>query len=523
MTLVSSLNIAQQALSVNQSAITVVSNNIANVDNQNYSKLSPILADVVNPINIPGAVAQANSLSGVQLSKIQRYTDSFLQNYYWNQNSTSSYYTKYSSSASDVENIMNTMQNSGLSNAISSFYKAVGNLNNNPTDASARANFVSTAENLCSVLNQSYSNLADIRKSLVGDVNVLGSIDSSEISSETTSVNSILDQLASVNDSLTKTTASGIASSSLLDERDSLLTQLSSYLNVTIETNDNGTANVSLGKYDLVSGSAVSGYLDAVAGTTSNPAQINIVDSNNNILYSNINSTITDGSMAAILDIGGSNASKFTINGVESDLDTLASSFANIMNDIQRGDPNSDGSVALCINSATKQLIQATNPLFVNSSTGTATGVSASNISFNSTVANDPNLIATARVSAAVFAAGTYVSDTGNNANSTMLLQSRSNTYNNPVKGENLNGQTIEGYLATTVSSIGYSVSNISNSETTQSSVLSQIKSQLSSEKGVNLDEELANLVKYQQAYQAAAKVFSTCNSLMETLMNLGS
>ena len=48
MSLVSGLNIAQQALAANQAAITVISNNIANVDNENYSKLSVEFSDVVN-------------------------------------------------------------------------------------------------------------------------------------------------------------------------------------------------------------------------------------------------------------------------------------------------------------------------------------------------------------------------------------------------------------------------------------------------------------------------------------------
>lgn len=527
MTLVSSLNIAQQALSVNQAAITVISNNIANVDNANYSKLSVNLSDVVTYSNVPGPIAQANSLSGVQLAKITRSSDSFLQSYYWNENSTNSYYKEYSSVATNVEDVMNTLQDSGLSNAMSNFYAAVSALNNSPSDASARANFVACSQTVANTLNSSYNSLSTIRSSLVGDVSTFGSVDNSQISNQAATVNNLLKQLASVNDGIVKTNASGITSNSLLDERDSLISSLSTYMNVTVDVNNNGTANISLGSYDLVSGSQVVGSLQAVVGTAADPAQINIVDSNNTPIYSNVNDKITGGSMGAILDISGSDPSNFTVSSVIDDLNTFALSFASIMNDIQTGDPNGDGSVALCVDTSTGQLTKANSLLFVNSTSAvpSAVGITAGNLTVNSAVANDPNLIAAARVSAATYATipAPYLNDTGNNTNATLMGASRSTTYNNPAKNENLNGQTLESYFATAVSSIGYSVKNIEDNQSTQADVLSQIKSQMKSDIGVNLDEELADMIKYQRAYQAAARVFSTCNDLMSTLMQLGS
>lgn len=524
MTLVSSLNIAQQALSVSQAAITVVSNNISNVDNKNYSKLSAELSDVINYSSIAGPIGQADSLSGVQLSQIKRYSNNYLQDYYWNENSIDSYLKEYSSVAANVEDVMNTLKSSGLSTAISSFYSAVNALNSDPTDASVRANYISTAQNVCAVFNSSYNTLNTIKNSLVGDPTQAGSITSSEIGSEADSINNLLEQLANVNDGIIKTNSAGISSSALMDERDSVIKNLSNYLNINVELNNNNTANVSLGNYELVGGSKVEGYISAATGTAANPATINITDKNGTVIYTNLNSQITGGSLGAILSITGSNAANFTISSVVDSLNTLASSFAKIINDIQDGDPNGDGSVALCIDRLTGKLTKANAPMFVNSTTSTTVGVTAGNIAVNSTIINDPDLVAAARISGAIYnnlvPPITWPNDIGNNSNTTLLSKSRSNTYS--AAGENLDGQTIEGYLSTTVSDIGFSVKNIENSQTTQTNVINQIEAQLTSEKGVNLDEELSDMIKYQRAYQAAARIFNTCNDLMESLINLG-
>lgn len=528
MSLVSSINIAQQALSVTQSAITVVSNNIANVDNENYSKLRTNLADVVNYSNITNVMAQINSLSGVKIASIERYSNQFLQSYYWNEKSSHSYLNKYASVASNVEDLMNELENTGLSSALSDFYKAVNELTKNPADSSARANFVSCSQNVCAVFNNYYSNLNDIKENLVGNYAIAGDINNSEIKNEVDNLNTLLDQIANVNNSLIKTCASGINSNTLLDERDALITKLTAYSNLNIQIKNNGTADISIGNYNLVKSASVEGYLKAVTGTQANPAQINIVDKNDNIIYTNINSSITEGSIGAILDICGSDDTNFTISGVNDKLNTLALSFANIMNDIQTGDPKADGTTALCLSADGTKLIIAGENLFINSKTGVAdANINAGNISVNSNIISNNNLVAAARLDLTNYVdPSEYENNTGNNANATLMTESRTTNYSTAsylASIVNLGGQTLERYLSTTVSDVGYNAGNINNDLTTQSAVLNGINSKIRAEKGVNLDEELSDLIKYQRSYEAAARVFSICNELLSELIKLGS
>lgn len=520
MSLVSSLSIAQQALAVNQAAISVVSNNIANVDNENYSKLNVNLADVVNYTKLTGsATAQSNTLCGVQLQKITRLSDEYLESYFRGENSTYSYLEEYSTVANSVEDVMNELNDTGLNTALSNFYDAVNALENSPTDITARQNYVSCAKNVCSVFNGVYKSLTSTQQSLVGDYTVNGSVDSSEIGTDITEINSLLDQLSEVNGNIVKTNSTNTSSSSLLDQRDSILKSLSGYIPVKTTLCDNGTVNVSIGGHDLVNGPSVTGHLDATTGpSASNPVTINIVDPNNNsTLYSNVNSDLSSGTIGAILDVTGSaTSSNFTINSAISSIDKLANAFATEINKIQAGTITSGGTTtyAMCLSSDYKTLTAsaATNNLFINKDSGLAdANINAGNISINSNIESHLYLVAAGRSTT-----GVDSTDVGNKQNANMLNATQNATYSE------IGNQTFVNYLSTEVSSIGTSVKGIDNNLDTQSSVISSIESQLSSKTGVNLDEELGDLIKYQQAYQAAARMFSICSDLLGELIHLG-
>ena len=77
-----------------------------------------------------------------------------------------------------------------------------------------------------------------------------------------------------------------------------------------------------------------------------------------------------------------------------------------------------------------------------------------------------------------------------------------------------INGQTLQSYYANFVAGIGNNVSTASASLEATGLIVQQLQTQQSSVSGVSLDEEAANLVKYQQAYEAAAQVVSVIDNL---------
>lgn len=517
MSLISSLNIAQQALSVNQSALTVVANNIANVGTDGYSKQKVNLASITSNYSAANPTEQANALHGVTIQDIQRYSDDFLESYYRNNNSSHSYLNEYTTISSSIETMTNTLQNGGLSTALDSFYNAASALSDNPSSATTRENFIQAAKNVCLIFNSTSENLGDIENSLVGSYGVGGSMEASQISGLTKNVNTLLDNIASVNESIIKTNMGGTSVSSLLDQRDALLKKLSDLIPADVNIESTGTATVSLGGVSLISGVEVKGYMELESSNTQPPVTVNIVKDGETIAK-NVNSKIYSGSIGAILDACGPAASSnLTIAGTLKGLDDMASGFASIMNTIQMGDPNGDGSFALNIANNGKMEI-ADDPIFVNgdSPTTSTANISAANIAINSDVLANSNLIAAARVTA-----GTpyieYQNATGNNTNASLIVSSRSNIYTTEM-----NNNTIEGCLVNFVGDIQTKSDNLQTNLENQSLVCDEVSARLESATGVNLDEELTDLIKFQRGYQAAARVFDICSSLMEELIHLG-
>jgi len=85
-----------------------------------------------------------------------------------------------------------------------------------------------------------------------------------------------------------------------------------------------------------------------------------------------------------------------------------------------------------------------------------------------------------------------------------------------------VNGQTAADAFAATLSDMGVRTQSAQASASNTGTALQRIKSQLTGETGVNLDEEAARLIQYQQGYQAAAKVLQTAQTMLDTIIGLG-
>ena len=79
---------------------------------------------------------------------------------------------------------------------------------------------------------------------------------------------------------------------------------------------------------------------------------------------------------------------------------------------------------------------------------------------------------------------------------------------------------SINDSYSSLVSDVGTATKQAELSSLTQSRVLEQAASARESASGVNLDEEAANLIRYQQAYQAAAQLISVANELFDVVLN---
>jgi flagellar hook-associated protein 1 FlgK len=80
---------------------------------------------------------------------------------------------------------------------------------------------------------------------------------------------------------------------------------------------------------------------------------------------------------------------------------------------------------------------------------------------------------------------------------------------------------TLTGFYSSTVGKVGLAVQNTNTDASQSRAMLTQLNNLRDSVSGVSLDEELANLIKYQKAYQGAAQLISSGQQMMDTILNM--
>lgn len=543
----------QQALLVNQAALNVIGNNVANVNTAGYTKETVNIEE--NSLSPEGSPSASNtaSLAGVKISSVSRDRDTYLDTMYRNENTSQSYYNELNTNGTSIENITNELSNSGINSALSSFYSAASTLSQNPTDKSIRNNFIQSAQSVASEFNSTSSSLTDLRTSLIGNLTDTNTLQTSKLATTCTALNNDLSQLAQVNQSLT--TSSG-TNNSLLDQRDKLLDDISKYVPITTTLSPNGTATINTGSVTLVNSTQQAASFSITASTdASNPATIQVLDSNNNVINSNANAMMGNGQIGAILQIGGydSTSSSLSIGGVLNSLNTMARSFAQSVNDLQTSsttDNSGNVTQAVGLNSTGTALAPPTtdpatglidpenenNSIFVyqdgqNMVDGNANGnaatdetadyqnLTAANITVNSTIVNNPYDVAAATV-IYPYATGittSQLSGTGDGSNALAISNLSSTGLSS------LGGLTTEDYLSGAVTTIGSQVAGLSTSYDTASATAAQTQTNRQSTGGVSLDEELTNLTVFQRTYEAAAQVMSDINTSLQKILSIAS
>ncbi len=505
------LSISRTGLLANQTALTVVSQNIANMNTEGYSKLrtetSEFRLGVCNTRSeVPAEIA---SLAGVEVTAIKSYANIYLNNYYRTQNSQYEGFAEAADIATNVTTILDEISDSnGLDDKLNSFYESVNALNQTPTDSALRINFVQKANDVAEKFNELSTNLTNYQEEIIGNGTTFESAENSLAGDTVTEINNKLESLAEINNQI----RGDKSNNALQNERDLLLSDLSSLLNITSTISASGAANVKLGDAELVTESEVTGILQITPGGASPPATFNILKSDGmSIKYGDVNDTITGGKLGGIIQMTDS-SKEFTIQGTLDKLDKLANAFADTLNTIQlEDDPTTQ---AMAIDTTTMTLTPATEPLFITGSADPLVPITADNIKINPDIVSDPYQVAAARVDTT--ATDYDPSAIGNTGNLTEILNARGESV------LSLGNQTVENFYSSLVTKTGLETNQLSSKAKSQGLIVDSITEQIQTETGVNLDEELSDMIRFQRAYQASARVFSTCCSLLEELVNLG-
>ena len=531
MNLLSSLNISAGALSVNEKAVSVVSHNVANMNTEGYHKQRVNL----QARNIAGQIGdnptnQVRANGGVKIANVMRYNDDYLNNYYREQLSQKNMLEQQLGNLDELAGIFDDLEGTGIDSALGKFYEALNNLQEYPASSTARTNFVETTKSLTALMNEKSVQLSKLTGEALGDGSSEDALKNSKIYTQYRELNNSLEELAAVNKALQTTQTGTLTANNLLDQRDLILHDIAQFVDITVDEKPNGSVTVYTGDQALVKGAKVVGKLDIETAKkycdehgikypddwTGENAVLKIVDEDGGIIVDNANDIINGGALGGLIHSATDYNDGTTNAGtVQASLDKLASSIAKIFNDLNTRDN------AYCIDPANTNHLKATNAdniLFAcydANGNETTTGITAANIKVSDNILKTDGIW---NISCAYFddPANYDENAVGNAQNVVAMLGTRNE------KLAELNGQSVEDYYTNMLGKIASAGDSAKSLYETQCDVVDSLENQLDSSYGVDLNEELVDLVKYQTAYAAAARVFNVVNSCLDTLMTLG-
>ncbi len=454
------MNAGRGALFAHQKAIEVTGHNIANVNTPGYSRQRVNLAT-----NDPISVGIGLVGGGVRATEIQRIYDRFLGLQINNENQNLGRWEAQKGALERVEIVFDETSGYGLNQAMSEFWNAWQDLVNNPSGHVERVTLLAKSETMATTFNNMYSNLEQIQKDM--DTNIKGTAGE---------INLIAEQIADLNQKIVQVETGGINANDYRDSRDLLLKELSSLIDFDFFEDSNGSITVLVANGKPL----VRNYFSWDLSTETNPDGLqNIVWDDNNGNTVDITNDISGGKLKGWLEVRD-----VAIEDYKTRLDNMASSIITEVN-----------------NSHTAGFDLNSNPGEVF-----FTGTSASDITVNTNIAGDVNLIA---------ASGTALGVPGDNSNAIAVAELQNGTF---MSGGTA---TYDDFYNSLVSDVGIAVQSAGINYDHQEAMVSSLDNYRESISGVSLDEEMVNLIKFQHAYDAAAKLFRTVDELMDTLINM--
>jgi flagellar hook-associated protein 1 FlgK len=458
--LLDSLSSASAALNAQSQAIAVVTNNISNVNNPNYSEETPDFndlgmvqtADGPESLGLTVSVSQQRSAVLDQMVRQEAsLTSGFTAQQGLLQQAQAALGENITSSSTSASS--STATESGLSSSIDAFFNAFENLAANPTDEGAKETVVEQAGVLTDRFQEVDQNLAQVQSNA-----------DAQATSGVASANTLLQSIATLNSQIASFETNDPGSAvDLRDQREGDLEQLSALMPVTVTENAQGedtvTAASSGGAVTLVSNGTLPNTLSYAAG---------VVSAGSTAL------TLSSGSLSGTIS-----ASSGAVQTLRTGLDALASQIVAAVNTAYNPTSTSGGD-------------------FFDSS-----GTTAGTIAVASTLTS------------ATLQAGS--GSAGDNSLATAVANVANQQFATSG-GDDIDG-TIDQFYSNTASNIGQAVDTANTQVTDQTNVQTIVTNQRNSVSGVSLDQEMSHLMTYQTAYQASSELFSTINTMLSDLI----
>lgn len=429
--MIDSLYIAKSGLNTSRYSVDVTSNNIANENSDGYIKR------VVNTSEL--STLENDIGNGVSFDGVTRSASVYLYDKLVSQSSLASYYEQEDSILANLEIMFSETESSGFSNTLNNFFNSLESLRNDSTNLIYQ-NELSTQSSLLVDSLQSLNNeLEDTFKTTI-----------EQLEEQVDSVNNILEQIVYLNEKIIQ---SNTSSYDLLDKRDALEKELSTYTNIEVNR-DNDTYNLKI-------------------------SGVNVIFNNTNLHEISISGDFSDlDNLDTSLTVYNNKLS-LSSGSLKSLTQNLTSSSSNI------------SSYKQSLNDFASALVEYTSN---NSSVALFSGTDVNSLTFNK---------------------NNISSLTNGDLENLAQIQ-----WDDNISIGSLNSSFSEFYqnLLVTISS---NVENNNFKLESQNAIVNSLESTYNNLTKVDPDEEMINLLQYQAAYEANAKVITVVDEMLQTLLNM--
>ena len=548
----SGFNTALSALQANQKRLDITGQNLSNMNTAGYTR-QQLEASSLNYTNPVSHYSNGNETAvgfGVSMDRVSQIRDPYLDIQYRSQSADCSYTNRLQTALNSLSKVLDETTISGIRKAFDDVLSTLTSMQDpaKVSDPIYESELRSKMQSVCNLFNQASRQITQAEQNEFQRLTGEGSSEQGDVQK----INDILRQIGDLNVQIKRNQVAGHPSLELQDKRNLLLDELSGY--IPVETRyykddahsgnnayDHDANGAVIGKKDWPDDLEVSmNYIDAkgksqklilvngsdlgangrtknyvqlsvlkgdhqTAASVSDPANISIKfekapsykgngQAATNDVYAELKGIrFEGGSLQASLDMLQKTGTGNVINGstavddvrgyqyYSGKLDQLASTFAKSMNDINNGKKHTDQN------------------LLSNSTNDSTTGITAGNIGISKG-----------------WTSGTvHISTDGTNRTDTILdmIAAMKDT-------KKLNGKTFADYMNNLSTQLASDSSSNQTALKTGTTVLNSIQDSRDSLSGVSLDEEATNMMAYVSAYNAASRLMTALDEVLNTLIS---
>jgi len=502
------LEVGKTGIYAQQSALYTTGHNIANANTKGYSRQ---VANMETSVAIPYPGMQMSKNpgqlgTGVVVSDIQRIRDNYLDIQYRNEIKHLGYWEARHETLSTVEMILNEPSNAGLQSVLDKFWTSWQDLAKESEESSARAIVLERAKAVAETLSAVRTGLIDQQRDLNGVVNI-----------KTQEINSIATQIRDINDQIARIEPHGYEANDLKDQRDVLIDELSKLVNVDsvqqvffADGRETGMVRVMVGDVAIVDGRQFT-QMEAVENE-----ETKLFD----VTLGGAPVILNRGELRGLLESRGINVidpddpeATTMVSGILPDvirhIDTLAVELANRINEV-----HSTGLTLDDINNG-RTLANGDKLLFfIDREHYEATGeykspTDAGNFMVHPDIEESLDKIAAAQ---GVGNGSSHEAD-GTNASSIASIKFE-------IIANLPETATFDDYFRNLIAKVGVQSTEAKRLSGNSQILADQIENRRQSVSGVSLDEEMANMIKFQHAYNASARTITALDEMLNTVIN---